>query len=99
VFGVGGEQVAVDEGLQLGGHPAGQLIAADAPAGGAVLFIHSDQPQQLPDHLVAVAAAGGDGLGQRRVGLPGQRAAHPAQLLVARGGEPTAAGDAGGQLL
>jgi hypothetical protein len=98
MLGVGGEQAAVDEGLQLDEHLTRQLVAADAPPGGAALFVDGDQAEQFPDHLVAVAAAGGNGLGQGGVGLPGQGPLNAAELLVAGGGDAVPAGDAVGEL-
>ena len=55
--GVGGEQAAVDEGLQLGEHLGGQLVAANAPAGGAALLVDGDEPEELSDHLLALSAS------------------------------------------
>ena len=95
---VGGQQPARDEGVQLGGHRVGQLVAADPPPGGAALLVHGDQPQQLLDHLVAVPAARGRGVGEGGVGLAGQRPLHPTQLLVPAGQQPPAAPHPVGQL-
>jgi hypothetical protein len=57
--------------LQLSEHLFGQLVAPDAPAGGTALFVDANQPQQLPDNLIAVAPTECDGVGEGRIGLPG----------------------------
>ena len=87
--GVGGEQPASREGLQLGEHRLGQLVAADPPAGGAALLVDGDQPQQLPDHLLR-----GRGRRRRQPRRGPRRPAGPAPpgpRRAARSARPTAA--------
>ena len=87
-----------DEGVQLADHRLRQLIARDPPPGGATLLIHGDQPQQPGNDLLTAPPRDRPRLGQRRLGLAGQRTLHPAELVVTRSRQLTTAADPLGEL-
>jgi hypothetical protein len=62
------------------------------------LLVDRDQPQEPRNHPILAVATDGHGLGQGSVGLPHQRPAHPAQLLVTGNRRLATSADTAGEL-
>jgi hypothetical protein len=80
---VGDQKPAVRKRLQLGVHRL-KINETDPPPSRSTVFVHGDQPQQGPEHLLAPVPAGLHCLDQSEISLALERAANSAKLVISR---------------
>jgi hypothetical protein len=94
VIGVAEQQAAVDEDLQRDTQRPGQAGERDPPSGTPAGLIDGDQASESGQHLAFGQATGPYGLGERGLGMPGQRAADTTEVVVARQSQHASSGEA-----